>query len=135
MQILNYGRKLSGPLLDRIDMKITVARVPHSDLMADNLQSKKQHLLAKKQIQSALELQRNRYKGSASYNSSLSNRQLRSLAMVSPEAEELLLKAASKLELSARSTFKTLKVARTIADLEACQQVLAAHVSEALQYR
>lgn len=134
-QILNYQRRLSGPLLDRIDMKISVARVPHSDLMKPSLESKKQHTLAINQVQSALDRQRHRYKSSTIYNSNLSNQQLRKLAQVSPEAEALLLKAAAKLELSARSTFKTLKVARTIADLEAAETVTAAHVGEALQYR
>ena len=135
VQILNYQRRLSGPLLDRIDMKVSVSRVPHRQLIHNKSSSIQQHEDAKKHIQKALDIQRNRYKSSMIYNSSLSNQQLNKLAQVEPEAESLLLNAASKLELSARSTFKALKIARTIADLESSQTIGPHHVSEALQYR
>ena len=134
-QILSYQSRLSGPLLDRIDMKVSVGRVPHRELIHTKPSSIKQHTEAKNQIQTALNQQRDRYGSSIQYNSSLSNKQLHSLAKASPAAEALLLEAASKLELSARATFKTLKVARTIADLESSQSIEPRHVSEALQYR
>lgn len=134
-QILNYQRRLSGPLVDRIDMKVSVSRVPHRELIHNKSSSTEQHAIAKKQIQTALDIQRDRYSSGIKYNSSLSNQQLHSFAQINTEAEALLLNAASKLELSARSTFKTLKVARTIADLEAAENIEPQHVSEALQYR
>ena len=134
-QILNYAQRLSGPFLDRIDMKLTVSRVPHEHLINNKSSSNTQHLANKKAVQSAQKLQHNRYKSSVKYNSNLSNKELKRYAKQTPEAEQLLIKAADKLELSARSTFKTLKVARTIADLAGSESILPEHVSEALQYR
>ncbi len=134
-QILSYQQRLSGPFLDRIDMKLPVKRVPHAALMNHDNESKEQHLDAMKQIEVALDAQRNRYGSSSKYNSNLSNRMLQLHAHQTPEAQALLLSAAEKLQLSARSTFKTLKIARTIADLDASDAILPKHVAEALQYR
>lgn len=134
-QIANYQRRLSGPFLDRIDMKITVNRIPHHELLSKDTQSSTQHLQMKDTIQSAINRQRSRYGSSGLYNSNLSNSQLKAYAKQTPEAHELLLRAAVKLDLSARATFKTLKVARSIADLDHAENITPAHISEALQYR
>lgn len=134
-QILSYQSRLSGPFLDRIDIKLAVNRVPQESLISDNSSTKKQHTNAKKLIQKVQDIQANRYKSSNKYNSNLSNAELKKYIKLSQEASDLLLAAAEKLDLSARATFKTLKVARTIADLEGQDLVSVEHVSEALQYR
>ncbi len=134
-QILTYQKRLSGPLLDRIDMKITASRVDHQELLTNKSVSSSQHSRALDAIKSARELQHSRYDSSTTYNAYLSNAQLKQHAKRTPEADTLLIKAAKALDLSARSTFKTIKVARTIADLDGSTDITAEHISEALQYR
>lgn len=135
VQILSYQKKLSGPLLDRIDMSITVSRVDTKNLLTINTLNKSQQLSALKAIKNARNIQYSRYNSSVEYNSSQSNSQLSSHLHLSPEAHNLITTAAEKLSLSTRSYLKVLKVARTIADLESSQAVSVSHVSEALQYR
>lgn len=134
-QIQAYQKRLSGPLLDRIDMSVTVSRVPNTTLMHNNSSINSQQKEALKKIYTAQMNQINRYKSSANYNASLSSSDLKTHAPLSSEALNLLTIATEKLALSARSYFKIIKVARTIADLEDEAIILPAHVSEALQYR
>ena len=134
-QILTYQKRLSGPLLDRIDMVVPVSRIPHDQLLASTLSSDKQHSSAKSIINIVREKQRNRYKSSTKNNSSLTTGEVKKFVPLSPESKQFLDTAASKLKLSARSYFKILKVARTIADIEASDTVEIPHLAEALQYR
>lgn len=134
-QVLAYQKKISGPLLDRIDLVVNVARVPNDVLLDKNTLQDNQHLTALKMISNAIMLQSERYNGSALYNASLSNDEVKKFAPLSDEAKKLLLLAAEKLSLSARSYFKIIKVARTIADLDGETDIKTKHVSEALQYR
>lgn len=134
-QLLTYQKRLSGPLLDRIDMIINVSRVPNSTLMDDTMVTEKQHNEALSIINLALERQRNRYKNSSKYNSSLTSREAKDILALSPDVRQLLETATARLNLSARSYFKVLKVARTIADLDGKKDISVAHLSEALQYR
>lgn len=134
-QILAYQKRISGPLLDRIDMVIHVSRIPHEQLLDTNSSSKKQHLSAKNCIQNARLSQINRYGSSKKYNSSLSNHELKNHIELSPNTKQFLDAAAAKLRLSARSYFKVIKVARTIADIDGDANVAIPHLAEALQYR
>jgi magnesium chelatase family protein len=130
-QILNYRQKLSGPLIDRIDMIIPVAKVPRDKLVAKS-SAPPQAEKWRQQIGNARAKQIDRQKKP---NSALSNKQLEQVAALESEAKNLLSAAAERLDLSARSYFKILRVARTIADLGGHSDVSTEDVAEALQYR
>lgn len=134
-QIVNYQKKLSGPLIDRIDMTVTVSRIPNEKLLNTSSYTNKQHQLAQAQIESVTEIQRNRYKGSGKYNSNLSSREINQHVQLDQGSKHLLSTATEKLQLSARSYFKIIKLARTIADLEGSPAISTSHIAEALQYR
>lgn len=133
-QILNYQKKLSGPLLDRIDLVVTVGRIPNNKLLAKAESSDEQNN-AKALIDKALIAQSKRYKKKNFYNSNLTTRQIKTKITLDKSAELLLKNAADKLDLSPRSYFRIIKVAQTIADLEGAEIVNAKHIGESLQYR
>ena len=134
-QIQNYHKKISGPLLDRIDMYIEVEKVKNSELAATIATTGHEHNVVKNTITGAITRQKARYKRDGIYNSSLSSFQVSNLLTMEPEAEKLLAEASEQLNLSARAYFKTIKVARTIADLEGTDIILSKHLAEALTYR
>lgn len=133
-QITTYKKRLSGPLLDRIDMVVPVARVDHEQLLQHKPDSSAEHDAASQLISDVRAVQQRRNKG-GKMNATLSNHELKRHLGLEPAAAALLNRAATSLQLSARSYFKTLKVARTIADLESAERVGTVHVSEALQFR
>lgn len=135
LQIANYQKRLSGPLLDRIDMIVPVSRVPHSFLLKSDDKLKGQHYTAQKSIEKVRNIQLNRYESSFKNNGNISNKDIKKHAALTKEAHNLLETASKKLDLSARRYFKTIKVSRTIADLDDSDCITAAHVGEALQYR
>lgn len=135
VQIMAYQKRLSGPLLDRIDLTVTVSRVPHEDLLQQKTMTNLQHKQYQNAIAKAVEIQANRYESSKKYNGNLSSKDVEKFSRLSDDTKKFLLAAAKKLDLSARSYFKVIKVARTIADLEESSEITTTHLSEALQYR
>lgn len=132
-QLLQYQKRISGPLLDRIDMVVQVSRASEKDFLSSN-ESAALSPTWQKAVESAREQQRSRY-GKEMANAELDSKSIRTHAQLSPDAEVLLQKASATMKLSARSYFKIIRVARTIADLELAPTILPTHVAEALQYR
>lgn len=134
-QVLAYHKRLSGPLLDRIDMIVPVSRIPNDQILAKNSLSSTQHSVAQNAIANARETQANRYKSGTKHNSSLTSSEIKKHIPLTADVRSILTAAADSLGLSPRSYFKVVKVARTIADLDNEESILPRHVSEALQYR
>ena len=121
--------------MDRIDMTLNVTKVDPKDLLNPPQNPTSEHNVVKNTITEAIKLQKARYQASGVYNSSLKSSEVSKLLELSPAAKNLLQTAAEKLQLSARAYFKTIKVARTIADLDASPIIEQNHLAEALTYR
>ena len=144
-QIEKYRHKLSGPLLDRIDLRINVPKVDTKLLCsqilsnqhnAQKIASAVQHqAVVKNNITEAIARQTARYGTSTKSNASLSSAEVIKYLTLAPAAKSALEHAAESLSLSARSYFKLIKVARTIADLAGENLILSEHIFEALSYR
>jgi magnesium chelatase family protein len=133
-QILNYRKRISGPLMDRIDIVVSVARVDHDQLLTKTSRDLMSPVM-QTHVANARLRQQHRYGSSTQTNSSLTNQDITQHIALSKTAKNLLDTAARSLELSARSYFKVIKVARTIADLENSAEVSVPHIAEALQFR
>jgi magnesium chelatase family protein len=116
-QILTYQKKISGPLLDRIDLVVNVSRVPNDTLLQQKELTNKQHIDALTSIDAAYSAQYGRYKSRLKNNSNLSSIAIQTTSTIKPATRNLLASATDRLQLSARSYFKVLKVAQTIADI------------------
>ncbi len=132
-QIMQYERRLSGPILDRIDMYVEVEAVQHKNLLHTDHDSETSEVIAKR-VQQARERQRRRF-GLEKLNGDMDNRAIKQHAQLDAEAQKLFNTAAEQLQLSPRAYMHTIKVARTIADLADSEVILTQHISEALQYR
>jgi len=133
-QIIKYQKKISGPLLDRIDLNIEVPRIKFEKLASENLSESSKSI--RERVEKARAIQNERFKGRKTIcNSEMNSQTVKEFCNVDSGTLELLKTAVSKFQLSARSYFKILKLARTIADLESKQTIEMSHVAEALQYR
>lgn len=132
--IMKYHQKLSGPIMDRIDLFVTVQEVDHERLLKTTIDPAYDHKV-KQFVTSSREIQRQRFGSAHTLNASMSNQELKKTAQLTKEALLLLNEAAKKLDVSARSYMRLIKVGRTIADIEKSKTILPSHISEALQYR
>ncbi|MDR3021543.1 MAG: YifB family Mg chelatase-like AAA ATPase [Clostridiales bacterium] len=132
-QIERYMSKLSGPMLDRIDLQIEVDNVSYEDLASKSEGETSCEI--KKRVNRARKIQQERYKGKIFCNAKMTNQMVNHYCALDSTGDDLLKQAMQRLKLSARSFIRILKVARTIADLDASKDILSIHVSEALQYR
>ncbi|HWQ57710.1 MAG TPA: YifB family Mg chelatase-like AAA ATPase [Clostridia bacterium] len=133
-QILRYRNKISGPMLDRIDIHIEMSEVGYADIAGRSTGEKSETIRAR--VNAARALQAKRYeKEGILFNAQLTNRMTGLYCVLEPDAEALLKKAFTSLKLSARAYTRILKVSRTIADLDGSENILPAHVAEAIQYR
>lgn len=134
-EMQRYLGKISGPLLDRIDLHIEVSPVPFEKLAAvPNAESSKE---INARVIKARALQEHRFQEYANvhYNAQMSVRQIKKYCILGEHSKKLLKNAMEKLNLSARAYDRILKVSRTIADLELCDAILSHHIAEAIQYR
>lgn len=133
-QIHNYVSKLSGPLMDRIDLQIEVDNVSYDELRFQK--SGETSAQIKERVNRVRALQRQRFASDGILtNAEMGSRELGKYCAIDKDCERLLQKAFEKLNLSARGTTRILKVARTIADIEGSENILPAHIGEAIQYR
>jgi magnesium chelatase family protein len=134
-QILRYKKKVSGPLLDRIDIHVEVPAVKVHKLTEEDTDTEPS-VKIRKRVQTARDIQLKRYKGTKiGSNAELTNKTIKAYCPLSEECLNLLRLAVTKMHLSGRSYFRTIKLARTIADLENVDNIAPGHLAEALQYR
>jgi len=133
-QIQRYLSKVSGPLLDRIDIHLEVPRLKYEDLSKKRCGEKSSDI--QKRVNTAREIQMKRYKGQGKlFNAHLESRYIEQFCITDKDAQELLKMAILELGISARAYDKILKVARTIADMDGKELIEAYHISEAIGYR
>ena len=134
-EMQRYLSKISGPLLDRIDIHIEVNPVPFEKLSEEQLAEPSK--LIRERVTKAREKQSERFLEleNVHYNAQMSVKQIRKFCKLSEESKNLLKNAMERLNLSARAYDRILKVSRTIADLEGVVDISSAHISEAIQYR
>lgn len=134
-EMQRYLNKISGPLLDRIDLHIEVTPVPFDKLSEER--RGESSVSIRKRVTKARELQTERFAGDANihYNAQMSGKHIREFCKIDEASKTLLKNAMERLNLSARAYDRILKVSRTIADIEGNEQITGEHISEAIQYR
>jgi len=134
-EMQRYLSKISGPLLDRIDIHIEVTPVPFEKLSDDRKGETSVEI--RKRVTTARKIQTKRFKESdmVHYNAQMNTKQIRKHCVLDDASKQLLKTAMERLNLSARAYDRILKVARTIADLEGVEAVNGSHIGEAIQYR
>lgn len=135
--LLKYERKISGPIIDRIDLWLQVGTVPHEKLSLGGEGGEKSNAV-RQRVAKSRKIQEKRFTKaglSIKTNSQMSSKDLVRFALLSPSAEEVLKNSASKMNLSARAYHRVIKIARTIADMEESEGIENKHILEAIQYR
>ncbi|MEW6419995.1 MAG: ATP-binding protein [Nitrospirota bacterium] len=134
-QIHRYRHRVSGPLLDRIDIHIDVPAVPYKELSTEYSGEKSEDI--RKRVVTARNIQLERFKNDKKIysNGQMKTRHIKKYCKLNQDAQTLLETAMHKLALSARAYTRILKLSRTIADLEASEDIQSHHISEAIQYR
>lgn len=134
--ISRYQKRISGPILDRIDIHIDVPSVETQKLVDDKNQNREKSSVVQKRVQTARNIQIKRFsKRGITCNAEMTTRDVKICCELSDSSRTIMISAASTMNLSARSYFKVLKIARTIADLEGAPGITSTHIAEALQYR
>ncbi len=133
-QILNYKKKISGPIIDRIDLHIEVPRVNFDKLSARASGETSKDIKAR--IEKARRVQKERFKNEDFItNSEMSSEAVKKYCQVDEQSTQLLRNAVDHMHLSSRAYFRVLKLARTIADLSGDREITSIYIAEALQYR
>jgi magnesium chelatase family protein len=140
--VTKYQKRISGPLLDRIDIHIEVPRVDYEKLSGDRMGEPSECIRAR--VQAARDIQTKRYSNIRNSSSELSAivcnadmrvGEIRQFCKLPEDGQSLMRAAMTQLNLSARAYHRILKLARTIADLAGCEEIGSVHLAEALQYR
>lgn len=133
-QIARYRSKLSGPLLDRIDLQVEIPRLEVQEILVERQEESSAEV--RKRVEVARKIQEERFQGEGiSVNGEMKSRHIKRFCILSQEARRFLEATLEKLALSARAYHRVLKVARTIADLEGKERIEIHHIAEAVQYR
>ena len=132
--VQKYLNKISGPLLDRIDIHVEVVPVAYGELSSERMSEKSEKVRGR--VIAARKIQENRFSGTTIYcNAQMSTKQLKTYCKINDAGSQLLKTAMEKLNLSARAYDRILKVARTIADLDNSENIETQHLAEAINYR
>ncbi len=135
-QILRYQKRVSGPMLDRIDIHLDVPAVEIQKLTEYDSEKRESSKTIRNRVQKARDIQTKRLKKTRiTSNAEMSHKHIKEFCHVSKECADLLQMAVARMNLSARSYNRTIKLARTIADLENKKMIEPSHIAEALQYR
>lgn len=133
-QIANYKKKISGPLLDRIDLHIEVPRIAFDKLSKNDLSEPSKNI--RQRVADARTRQTERFKNlPIATNAEMGNKQIKEFCVLDEKSMELMRQAVDRMRLSARGYHRVLKLARTIADLDMTENIQTHHIAEALQYR
>jgi magnesium chelatase family protein len=134
-EIIRYQRRLSGPLLDRIDLHVDVPAVKIDKLTSEGIISEESKSI-RQRVQKAREKQRERFRGKKiKANGEMGTKEIKQFCSLENESLNLLRQAVAQMNLTARSYYRVIKLARTIADLTGEEKIKTVHLAEALQYR
>jgi magnesium chelatase family protein len=134
-EIKKYRSKLSGPIIDRIDIHLEVPPVEFKDLMKEPIKGSLDSKTIQERVVKARKIQERRYGFPLKVNARLKPKEIKKYCILEPKAQDFLEKVADRFNFSARALHKILKVSRTIADLEESEIILKQHIAEAVQYR
>ena len=135
MSIKKYVGKISGPLLDRIDLHIEVPALDYKDLSSESGGEKSETISTRVEKARSVQLKRFHPDDENNFNANMNPHQLKSFCQLDDASKKIMALAIDKLGLSARAHDRILKVSRTIADLAECESLQSEHIAEAIQYR